>query len=165
MSYAEEFVRVAESKCGSSGSGYKSKLGLKSNDSWSAAFVSCCAQECDVLSVIPKVTKCQDIVTLGTSESFSNTGTWVASSSTAYPEVGDIALFVWSSNISNRADKLGIVKSYNKETDSLDVVLGDYGTTGSSNSTVRLITYSRQFSCIKGYFRPAWNKVSSDAVN
>lgn len=163
MSPAEKFVLEAESRCGSSGTLYQSRMRLSINDSWSASFVSCCAEEAGCASVVPKVTKCQDIVSLGTSSSFENTGIWVSNDSV--PEVGDVVLFVWSSNLSNRADKLGIVKSYNKDTENIEVVVGDYGTAGSANSTVRLLTYNKQFSCIKGYFRPNWSKVTQDAGN
>lgn len=163
MSPAEKFVLKAESKCGSSGALYQSRMRLSSNDAWSATFVSCCAEDSGCSSVIPKVVKCQDIVSVGTSSSFANTGTWLSNDSV--PEVGDVVLFVWSSNLSNRADKLGIVKSYDKDTENIEVVVGDYGTTGSANSTVRLLTYNKQFSCIKGYFRPNWSKVTQDAGN
>lgn len=160
MPTGEEFADLAETKCGLKGTVYQSKYNLTKNESWSAAFVSACAEEYEVSNVlIPESTKCQDIADKGTDNSnVSYAGSWVNKEENK-PMAGDIVLFVWSSKKSDRADSVGIVKSYDKSTDSLEVIVGDYGDTGSSRSTVRMVTYRNTYKCIKGYFRPAWEKV------
>lgn len=159
-----EFAQLAESKCGSDASWSRSKMGLGPNTSWSAAFVSSCAQELGVLgSVVPKSTKCQDIADNGTSsDSVTFPGEWLpgpAEGQESVPESGDVVLVTWSSNPTNRADLVGIVKSHNSSDSTVDVVFGDYGSTGSNNSKVRMITLNDNFTCIKGYFRPAWKEL------
>lgn len=155
-----EFAQFAESQCGKGASEFRSNMGLGKNSAWSAAFVSSCAKKCDVSgSVIPKVTTCQDLADKGVSKKYvSNPGTLVSSTaSSVVPQPGDVALFVWSSKSEERADSVGVVRSYDPSTDTVEVVVGDCGSTGSNNSKVRMVTYSKSFSCIKGYFRPSWD--------
>lgn len=158
------FAQVAESKCGKRASEFRSKYNLPKNSSWSAAFVSACADECEVLGVVvPKSLKCQDIADNGTnSEKVTYSGSWIPGAcegGEGAPEPGDVALINWSSDPSSRADSAAIVTSYDEDSDSVSLVIGDYGTAGSNNSSVRMTTYSRSFKCLKGYFRPAWNEV------
>ena len=132
---------------------------LGSNSSWSAAFVSSCAKQANVLNVaIPKTSKCQDVADKGVKQ---GCGTWIDGPSSGYdvtPQPGDVVLVSWSSSSSNRADCVGIVRSV--EGDTLNVVRGDCGSYGSNNSKVRIVSYDKSLSCIKGYFRPNWNEAT-----
>lgn len=158
-----QFAQLAETKCGQRADAFRSKMNLGKNTSWAAAFISCCAKEANVLDVlIPKSTQCQSIADKGVTDSITHKGTWVPGPVEGYevtPEPGDIVLISWSSNPSKRADSAGVVKSYDSVNDSIEVVIGDYGTKGSNASTVRMVSYTSNFKCIKGYFRPSWNEV------
>lgn len=156
---AEQFAHVAELHCGDKGTKYQSKYGLGKNDAWSVAFVNSCAQECKVLGqVIPETKSCNDYV----SQFNEKQGTWIPGPSYGkepVPRTGDVIVFVGSSNCKDRADSVGIVTSYNSKNFTVTAAIGDFGTKGSSNSTVRLMTYQTSISTIKGYYRPNWNKV------
>ena len=158
------FANTAELKCGMNGSSFKSKFNLPKNNRWSAAFVSGCADECGVLNtVVPNCTLCEDFRIKGLNDRYvSHVGTWIPQSDVSEdvtPEAGDVILLSWSSNESSRADSCGVVKGYNSENRSVRVVIGDYGNLGSTSTVVRLVSYSIDYSCIKGYFRPSWNEV------
>ena len=158
-----EFAQFAETQCGKGASTFRSYMNLSKNSSWSAAFVSYCANRCGVLnSLIPASSKCQDIVDKGINSNCIGTpGTWMSGpceGGMSEPRSGDIVLFSWSSNASSRADCVGIVRSYDKEDNSIQVVIGDYGTKGSNSNKVRITSYDISFKCIKGYFRPSWDE-------
>lgn len=157
-----QFAEFAETQCGKGADTFRSYMKLGKNSSWSAAFVSYCAIKCNVSStIIPVSSKCQDIADNGINPDCIGTpGTWLpgpCEGSQQEPKSGDIALFSWSSNASSRADCVGIVRSYDKEDNSIQVVIGDYGTKGSNSNKVRITSYDASFRCIKGYFRPSWD--------
>lgn len=154
----EEFAQLAESRCGEGPSKSRSLFNLKSNSSWSAAFVSSCAKQANILNTaIPKTNKCQDVADIGVERNY---GTWIDGPSSGFdvtPQPGDVVLVSWSSSSSNRADCVGIVRSVEGTT--VNVVRGDCGSYGSNHSKVRIVSYDKSLSCIKGYFRPNWNGV------
>lgn len=154
----EQFAELAESRCGEGPSKSRSMFNLGSNSYWSAAFVSSCAKQANVLNVcIPKTNKCQDVADIGVKCGY---GTWIdgpSIGSDVTPKPGDVVLVSWSSSSSNRADCVGIVRSV--EGNAVNVVRGDCGSYGSNNSKVRIVSYDKSLSCIKGYFRPNWNEV------
>ena len=154
----EEFAQIAESRCGEGPSRSRSLFNLGSNSSWSAAFVSSCAKQANILNTaIPKTNKCQAVADTGVECGY---GIWIDGPSSGFdvtPQPGDVVLVSWSSNSSNRADCVGIVRSV--EGDTVNVVRGDCGSYGSNNSKVRIVSYDKSLSCIKGYFRPNWNEV------
>lgn len=159
----DQFVQFAETQCGTTGRFSTGSFGLTKNTSWSAAFVSACAKKTgDLNTYIPKAIKAQDIADLGASKgNISNTGIWVEGPAQGNmsnkPERGDIVLLTWDGNGSNRANQVGIVKDYNKDDDTVDVIIGDYGKSGTSRSQVCMTTYGSTYRCIKGYFRPSWD--------
>lgn len=157
----QQFANFAETQCGSKGFKYQSFMNQNKNDSWSASFVSFCNSECAVPDTfIPKTSRCQDICDSATSN--DKKSTWVpgpCQGAESNPEPGDVVVFDWTSTNKHRADCVGIVTSYDVENECFEVVIGDSGSTGPSNSTVRMFTYSKKFSCIKGYIRPRWELI------
>lgn len=152
----QEFANYVETQCGNTGQQYQSYMGLKPNDPWSAALVSTCAQRLGISStVIPKSTRCTQISDLVASG--SELHEWVQGNGVKKPKAGDIACIRWDSS-DNACNCVGVVTSYNSVEDTVDVAIGDFGSTGSRNSKVRLVTYSRSLSCIQGYVRPDWSK-------
>lgn len=133
-------------------------LNLGGNCSWSAAFVSSCAKQANVLDVVvPRTNKCQDVADKGVERGY---GAWIDGPCKGFdvtPQPGDVVLMSWSSNPSNRADCVGIVRSV--EGAVVNVVRGDCGSYGSNSSKVRIVSYDKSLSCIQGYFRPDWSKV------
>lgn len=158
MTTAKDFAELAESKCGMNGKKFQSNFNLSSNSPWSASFVSCCAKEAGITDKVPVTSKCQSLADLAVSEGKSKWISGPAEGVQTAPSEGDIAFVVWSSDSRDRADAVGIVKGYDPESDSIDIVFGDYGTCGSDKSSVRIVTYSRSFTCIKGYVRPQWDE-------
>lgn len=165
MYVVDKFVNEAETRCGETAQKFQSFCGTSSNTPWSASFVSYCASRAGVLdSLVPKTYKCQDIADKGTTESeVKSPGTWIpgpAEGVNSEPSKGDIVLISWSSSTSSRADHVGIVKSYNRETGDVQVIMGDCNRAGASRSSVGMTTFQNSFSCIKGYFRPRWEDAS-----
>ena len=152
----QEFASYVETQCGNSGKQYQAHMNLKSNDSWCAALISTCAQRLGISStVIPKATRCTQIRDLADSNSALHE--WIEQGSVRKPKPGDIACIRWDSS-SNPCNCVGVVTSYNSNDETVDIAIGDFGSTGSQNSKVRLVTYSESLSCIQGYVRPDWSK-------
>lgn len=152
----QEFASYVETQCGNSGKQYQAYMNLKPNDSWCAALISTCAQRLGISSaVIPKATRCTQIRDLADSNSALHE--WIEQGSAGKPKPGDIACIRWDSS-SNSCNCVGVVTSYNSKDETVDIAIGDFGSTGSKNSKVRLVTYSDSLSCIQGYVRPDWSK-------
>mgnify|MGYP004505395525 CR=1 FL=1 len=152
----QEFASYVETQCGNSGKQYQVYMNLKPNDSWCAALISTCAQRLNISStLIPKATRCAQIRDLA--DSNSTLHEWIDQGSVKKPKPGDIACIRWDSS-SNTCNCVGVVTSYNSNAETVDIAIGDFGSTGSKNSKVRLVTYSDSLSCIQGYIRPDWSK-------
>lgn len=160
MDIIDSFIRNAESCCGKSGYLYQRRYGISKNGHWSSAFVSYLSENMGLKSVVPVSSIAQSMIDKGTT-SLKHTGTWVPR--TRYgvvqvPQPGDL-IFLVEQNDSERANKVGIVKSYDSDTQSVKVILGDYGDLDPARSSVRMTSFDSSFGCIKGYFRPDWGYV------
>lgn len=162
VSKLDDFLRLAENKVGDSGSWSWGSCYTNVNDPWSAKFVSACAKKLNLENVIPITSLAQDIADVGTSKEIRHPGKWIpgtAQGGSGIPKSGDIVLFNWDSKGSARADSVGIVKNYSKNTNHIVVISGDTRKAGEYRSVVGMNTYNIDNNCIKGYFRPDWESL------
>lgn len=138
-------VEMARSQIGNVGGAiYKSWYGLHSTDSWCAAFVSWCADQCGYINagVFPKFASCGD----GIQHYFApNNVYWsVASQGPYIPQPGNLIFFDWEHD--GVQDHVGIVEKYEN-----GVI---YTIEGNTSNSVKERTYSVYSSDIFGFAYP-----------
>lgn len=138
-------VEMARSQIGNVGGAiYKSWYGLHPTDSWCAAFVSWCADQCGYINagVFPKFASCGD----GITHYFApNNVYWsVASQGPYVPSPGNLIFFDWEHD--GVQDHVGIVEKYEN-----GVI---YTIEGNTSNSVRERTYSVYSSDIFGFAFP-----------
>lgn len=151
MTTAKQLAAYAESLCGDDGGRYRARFGLPGNSPWSAAFASYCLSKFPETSGIVDSPKCSDFTKMSTSSDID----WIPGpqyGSSTRPKEGDIVLINWSSKQDGKVNRISIVRRYNREDNTIDVVMGDSGSDCGS-STVAMRTYNADLSCIKGYMR------------
>lgn len=156
MPSVSDFLMDVELSCGSSGSEYQSNFNLGLNDSWSAAFVSYYVKKFNATDILPVSSRCSDFINKSMSDTVNCTWSSNGKGRTYIPVKGDVVAISWSHSDQKVVEKLGVVLRTNSDSGSIDVVIGDYGSTGPRNSTVRLVSFNTSSPCLLGYVHPKW---------
>ena len=137
-------VEVAKSQVGNQGGMiYKTWYGLHPTDSWCAAFVSWCADQCGYIdaNVFPMFASCGD----GINNYFKPNGIyWSASQGTFIPSPGNLVFFDWEHD--GVQDHVGIVEKYEN-----GII---YTIEGNSSNAVKERTYALNSPDIYGFAFP-----------
>ena len=170
-SVKDTFIEVAKAQSGKDGTFTQEQTGvITATAAWSGAFINAVAKKTGSLLniIIPNTLSCSDIGRIGVMRSM---GIWLEGpTESRYPEpqVGDIALFRTTDNLSrmNRyaADKAGIIveieqasgtASGTNQTNAISfkVVMGD------CNKKVKTKSYTTNSGSLSGIFRPKWSQV------
>lgn len=155
MTKKEEFLMYAESQCGENGGKFWSSVGSPKNMPWSASFITSCAKHigiCD--SILPNTSNSNSYADKG--KRTKNPGRFLPGKALGgmnLPESGDVILFGTGED---SVDRIGIVRSYDQNTGTMKVILGDSSKSGHDRSIVSMASYDPTYNEIVGYFRPDW---------
>lgn len=164
------FLKEAESHIGENGNWAWSTAGHSRGAHWCASFVVACAKKVGgiVGVIIPDTAGAGTVPRLGEP---AGMGTFIRGpyygTPEGTPQPGDLILFRWNRypNAPDEyySDHIGIVTNVSGGV--ITTVEGNTGGTSPYNSVVSKNTYSINYSCINGYYRPDWAKVGASVNN
>ena len=154
MSKKDEFIAYAESQCGKKGDKFWRSVGSAKNMPWSTTFITSCAKQTGICNkVLPNTSNANSYIKKGRND-VSSPGKFLPNNN--LPQSGDIVMM---GTDENNIDRVGIVRSYDLNTGTMKVIMGDSTKSGHNRSIVSMFSYDPTYNEIVGYFRPDWDGI------